>query len=219
MTQVTELCAGRAYGRDMGVRERLDSLSRGELAGLIAVIVVTLAGVALWYARSIPSQVAVEAPPPIGVTGASGAGVSAPPSDVPLIVDVAGWVRRPGVYEFVLGDRVIDAVERAGGPRLNANLAALNLAAPLVDGVQILVPKEGAAGATGVVPGASGGLININSASASELEELSGIGEVLAATIVDYRTENGPFSSVDELEDVSGIGPATMEEIRDQITI
>ena len=67
--------------------------------------------------------------------------------------------------------------------------------------------------------GATGGLININTASATEFETLSGIGEVLAGAIVDYRTENGPFASVDDLENVSGIGPATLEEIRDQVTV
>ncbi len=75
-----------------------------------------------------------------------------------------------------------------------------------------------APGATGS-GAASGGLININTASATEFETLSGIGEVLAGAIVDYRTENGPFASVDDLENVSGIGPATLEEIRDQVTV
>jgi competence protein ComEA len=132
-------------------------------------------------------------------------------------------VRSPGVYEFAAGERVIDAVERAGGARPNADLSGLNLAAPLTDGTQVVVPKQGAAGATGSTSGdgstSTGGLININTASATELEELSGIGEVLAAAIVDYRTENGSFASVDELEDVSGIGPSTLEEIRDQVTV
>jgi competence protein ComEA len=73
-------------------------------------------------------------------------------------------------------------------------------------------------GATGSDP-SSGSLINVNTASATELEALSGIGEVLSAAIVDYRTDNGPFASVDDLESVSGIGPATLEEIRDQVTV
>jgi competence protein ComEA len=101
----------------------------------------------------------------------------------------------------------------------------LNLAAPLTDGTQVIVPKQGAGGSAAAVPGGTGsgttttGLVNINTASATELETLSGIGEVLAGAIVDYRTENGPFASVDDLEDVSGIGPATLEEIRDQVTV
>ena len=84
------------------------------------------------------------------------------------------------------------------------------------------MPKAGPPGAVvpgGAAPGSTGGLININSASATELETLSGIGEVLAATIVEYRDQNGPFATVDDLMDVSGIGPATLEEIRDQVTV
>ena len=120
---------------------------------------------------------------------------------------------------------MIDAVDRAGGAKDGADLSVLNLAAPLTDGTQVVVPKAGAAGSVAVAPGAtgsgaaSGGLININTASATEFETLSGIGEVLAGAIVDYRTENGPFASVDDLENVSGIGPATLEEIRDQVTV
>ena len=136
-----------------------------------------------------------------------------------MIVDVAGAVREPGVYEFAPGERVIDAIERAGGATAKADLSLLNLAAPLADGTQILVPTSGGS-ASGASPGTSaGGLININRADATQLEELSGIGEVLAAAIVAYRDEHGPFTTVDDLMDVSGIGPATMEEIRDQVTV
>jgi competence protein ComEA len=140
---------------------------------------------------------------------------------VVLIVDVAGAVHQPGVYEFAEGDRVIDAIERAGGPMPKADLSLLNLAAPLTDGTQILVPKAGPPGAVpgGTASGSSTGLININTASATELEGLSGIGEVLAATIIEYRDQNGPFATIDDLMDVSGIGPATLEEIRDQVTV
>jgi competence protein ComEA len=129
------------------------------------------------------------------------------------------------VYQFASGDRVIDAVEQAGGARPGADLSLLNLAAPLADGTQVVVGKQGAEGPAAIAPGAAGsgtsagGLINVNTASATELEALSGIGEVLAAAIVDYRTDNGPVVSVDDLESVSGIGPATLEEIRDQVTV
>jgi competence protein ComEA len=206
----------------MGIRERLDSLSRAELTGLVIVVAVTLVGAGLWYLRSLPKPVAIAASSPAGGADAAAPAAGASPTGPPIIVDVAGWVRDPGVYEFAQGDRVIDAVERAGGARPNAELSGLNLAAPLTDGTQVVVPKAGAAaaGATGSAGGATaGGLLNINTASAADFESLSGIGEVLAAAIVDYRTENGPFASVDDLEDVSGIGPATLEEIRDQITV
>jgi competence protein ComEA len=202
----------------MPFRERLDMLSRAEIAGLMVVLVAVLGGAGLWYARSLPKPVTIAESGP----GAAQLVSSSPSPSVTLIVDVAGAVREPGVYEFAEGDRVIDAIERAGGSLPKAELSLLNLAAPLADGTQILVPKAGPA-VPGVVPGATpgstGGLININTASATELEALPGIGEVLSATIVEYRTQNGPFTSVDQLEDVSGIGPATLEEIRDQVTI
>ena len=202
----------------MSFRERLDMLSRGEIAGLIVVLVAVLGGAGLWYARSLPKPVTIAEAGP----GAAPYVSSSPSPSVTLIVDVAGAVRQPGVYEFAEGDRVIDAIERAGGSLLKADLSLLNLAAPLADGTQILVPKAGPAGAGvpgGSMPGSTSGLININSASETELETLSGIGEVLAATIVEYREQNGPFASVDDLMDVSGIGPATLEEIRDQVTV
>jgi competence protein ComEA len=202
----------------MSLRERLDLLSRGEIAGLIVVLAAVLGGAGLWYARSLPRPVTIAETGP----GAAEQASSLTPSAVPLIVDVAGAVRKPGVYEFVEGDRVVDAIERAGGPIPKADLTVLNLAAMLTDGTQILVPKTGPAisgTAPGGVPGSAGGLINLNTATPAELESLSGIGEVLAATIVEYRTENGPFAAVDDLLDVSGIGPATLEEIRDQVTV
>ena len=214
----------------MSIGDRLSSLSRNELAGLAVVVVVTLGGVGLWYTRSLPKSIAVQATPaPPVAAGASGlapvAG-SPTPSPAPIFVDVAGWVRRPGVYEFATGQRVIDAIEAAGGERPGADLTALNLAAPLTDGTQILVSREGGVegpvgGAIpGAVPGTDGGtLVNINTASATELETLDGIGEVIAAAIVEYRTQNGPFTAVDQLEDVSGIGPSTMEGIRDSVTV
>jgi competence protein ComEA len=211
------------------IRERLSALSRVELIGLIAVLVVTLGGAGLWYARSLPRPVEVRAELPMGSSGprgATAAAVEATPSESPalLLVDVAGWVRRPGVYEFAGGSRVIDAIEAAGGARPGAVLEALNLAAPLVDGTQILVPREGEAGVVpaagaGAVSGAAGPLVNINTASATELEALPGIGEVIAQRIIDFRTDSGPFTSVDQLLDVSGIGDAILGSIRELVTV
>src|SRR5436309_9856299 len=128
-----------------GIRERLDTLSRGELMGLAIVLVATLAGAGLWYTRSLPKAVQVAATPanavpaafaqpqgastpaPSGSAPVSGAvaavsGSVAVASPPPLIVDVAGWVRKPGVYQFVQGDRIVDAVQRAGGAREGADL-------------------------------------------------------------------------------------------------
>lgn len=202
------------------IRERLATLSRGELVGLVALLAVTLGGAGLWYVRSLPRPVEVAAMP--GGGDATVATASASPSpEVVILVDVAGWVRRPGVYEFEEGARVIDAIDAAGGARSGALLESLNLAAPLADGIQILVPRQGktvAPPAAGAVAGVAG-LINVNTATTTELEELPGVGEVIAQAIVDFRTETGPFTSVDQLLDVSGIGDATLENIRELVTV
>jgi competence protein ComEA len=200
------------------VRERLSALSRGELVGLVALLVVILGGAGFWYVRSLPRPVEVAATPRGGLAPA---GSASPSPAVLILVDVAGWVREPGVYEFAEGARVVDAIDAAGGARPGAVLQALNLAALLVDGTQILVPREGAEAVASPVAGGAvaGGLINVNTASATELEELPGIGEVIAQAILDHRTENGPFTSVDQLLDVSGIGDATLENIRELVTV
>lgn len=201
-------------------RERLSMLSGGELAGIVVLVAVTLAGAGFWYVRSLPRPVEIRAE---SQTAIDDGGPTAGPSPATLFVDVAGWVRDPGVYEFTEGERVIDAIEAAGGARDGALLEALNLAAPLTDGVQILVPREVAPGAPSAgVPGTPTGTsakLNINTATAADFETLSGIGEVLAQRIVDHRTENGPFASVDALLDVSGIGDSILEQIRDDVTV
>lgn len=215
----------------MSLRDRLDSMSRGEVVGLVAVVAITVAGAGLWYVRSLPRPVEIAHTPTVTASGSSSATPHLHPSGsasavaATLIVDVTGWVRQPGVYEFAPGARVIDAVERAGGAREGADLSLLNLASPLTDGQQVLVPKEGETPPGGVVPGATApgstgtAMININTADATAFETLNGIGEVLAAAIVTYRDEHGPFASVDQLEQVPGIGPSTLEEIRPQVTV
>lgn len=203
---------------DGGFREWVGGLTGRELVlvGILGVIALGSAG--LWYVRSLPQPVAIRAEP----VPAPSASESAPP----LIVHVAGWVEEPGVYELPDGSRVIDALQAAGGAKRGAELAALNLAAPLTDGQQVLVPRAAdAAQGAGATPAPAGSgatgttLVNVNVASAEELETLPGIGEVLAATIVQYREEHGPFTSVDQLLDVSGIGEVTLEELRDLVTI
>ena len=199
------------------IHDRLATLSRAELIALVAVVAVTVAGAGFWYVRSLPAPVQVRSGPSEALVAAPTA--SASPATV-ILVDVAGWVRRPGVYEFAEGARVIDAIDAAGGARPGAVLSSLNLAAPLVDGTQVLVPKESQSAPT-METGTSGvtGLVNVNSATNAELETLPGIGEVIAQAIVDHRTENGPFTSVEQLVDVSGIGDATLENIRELVTV
>ncbi|MDQ3672260.1 MAG: ComEA family DNA-binding protein [Actinomycetota bacterium] len=145
----------------------------------------------------------------------------------PLVVHVVGAVHRPGLYRLREGARVADAVERAGGATQRAELAALNLAAPLVDGIQVLVPRRVVA--SGVDPGEPradagtetaglGAKPSLATAMAEELEELPGVGPVTAQKILDYRAEHGPFRSVDDLDAVPGIGPTRVEQLRDLVT-
>jgi len=141
-----------------------------------------------------------------------------------LVVDVSGGVRRPGVYRLNQGDRVIDAIARAGGVSASALPGAINRAAKLADGQQVVVPV--AASATGGAvagPGsgapvsadaAAGAPISLGSATAAQLEEIEGIGPVTAAQILEFRDSKGGLGSIDELDQVSGIGPVTMEALR-----
>jgi competence protein ComEA len=137
-----------------------------------------------------------------------------------VVVHVVGAVRDHGVVRLPVGARVGDAVAAAGGARRDADLDALNLARALVDGEQIAVPRVGQEPpAESAAPAEQGaGSVDLNSADAADLEELPGIGAVLAERIVDHRGEH-PFTSVDELEDVPGIGPALLERLRDQVRV
>ena len=133
-----------------------------------------------------------------------------------VVVDVTGAVRRPGVYRLPAGARVTDAIARAGGAGGEAALEAINLAARLADGQQVLVPSSAPAGGTvaGVV--AEDGPISLGSASVEDLETIDGIGPVTAGDIVEFRDQHGGLASVDQLDKVAGIGPATMEALRER---
>ena len=160
-------------------------------------------------------------------TGAAPAATLNDTGEQVVVVDVAGKVRRPGIVSLPLGSRVVDAIEAAGGPRRGVDLTTVNLARLLVDGEQIVVgvpPPAGVAAPAASAPGASTAgapvpLVNLNSATQAELETLPGIGPVTAAAILQWRTDNGAFSSVDELLEVSGIGDATLAEIAPFVTI
>jgi competence protein ComEA len=140
------------------------------------------------------------------------------PTPLPLRVHVSGAVQRPGVYELSPGSIVEQAIQAAGGSLPPADLGSLNLAAALEDGQQVVVPLPGE---DPPPTGKNGGgeLIRINTATAAELEELPGIGPVLARNIVEHRQAHGPFATPEDLLNVSGIGPSTLESIRDLILI
>jgi len=148
---------------------------------------------------------------------------------------VVGAVRDPGVVELAPGSRVTDAVEAAGGVTRRAAVASINLARPVLDGEQVVVlrrgdpgslvapaPSVGAASPGGAVPGGSGpvvGPVDLNSATLEQLDNLPGIGPVLAQRILDWRTTNGRFSTVEELGEVSGIGEATLGDLRPLVRV
>jgi competence protein ComEA len=131
-----------------------------------------------------------------------------------LVVDVAGPVRRPGLYRLPNGRRVNDAVAAAGGATARADLAAVNLAAPLADGEQIVVPARGRAGAAAAVGGAAAGPVDLNSATPEQLDSLPGIGPSTAAKIVAYREQHGAFRSLAELDAVPGIGAGRLAQLK-----
>lgn len=162
------------------------------------------------------------------VAGSSAEVSRGPDTPKVTLVHVAGEVRRPGVYRVGGDTRVIQAVRVAGGPTRDADLTHLNLAAPLADGQQVVVParpRPGVAGAGGAAGAGAGsalgggrGPVSLSSATAADLEALDGVGPALAARIIGWRDSHGGFSSVDALDEVPGIGPARMEALRPHLT-
>ena len=162
------------------------------------------------------------------LTHHGGTATSVPPLRAPrpahvdtarLVVDVAGAVRRPGLYRLERGSRVADAIAAAGGATGRADVDAVNLAAPLADGLQIIVPHRGPAGASALSP--TGGSapsptapVDLNSASVEELDALPGIGPSTAQKIVDYRQAHGAFHSLEELDAVPGIGAGRIAQLK-----
>lgn len=180
-----------------------------------------------------PVEIAVIEPTP-----APTATLAPTPTPAPIAIFVSGEVAQPSVYTLAPGSLVFDAIQAAGGLTATADPTAINQAMRLTDGMQIHVPPRGAAPtpqpftapaptAAPPVAGASpapdssttaGGKVNINSASAAQLDALPGIGPVIAQRVVDYREAHGPFTSVEQITAVSGIGDKLFEKIKDQIT-
>jgi len=221
---------GTTYAGWQALRGRV-SLGPAQVAVIAVLVALGMALTTWWVLRDRASPVAstplagpalaTPVPPPDGQAGS--APVAAAPSKE-LVVDVAGKVRRPGIVVLEPGDRVIDALEAAGGVRKGVDTTDLNLARVLIDGEQLLVgisPPPGAAASAAASPGGPPGaaLVNINVATQGELEELPGVGPVTAQAILAWRTEHGGFASVDQLVDVSGIGEATLADLAPLVTI
>ncbi|MDA0174830.1 helix-hairpin-helix domain-containing protein [Solirubrobacter taibaiensis] len=190
-------------------------------AGLI------LALFAAWYlSRSRPTAVAAGEP---AVATIAAAGQSPPggrgggSAGTPVVVDVSGAVKRPGVYRLTTEDRVEDALKRAGGATRRADLSVINRASKLEDGRQILVPTRGKSAstpsATAATPATSTGPVNLNTATLEQLETLDGVGPATALKIVEYREQHGGFKSVDELDQVAGIGEKRLAALRDHVGV
>jgi competence protein ComEA len=178
---------------------------------VVAAVLLALLAVA---GKLLAGAGAASAEPPAALVEANA------PAAAKLVVHVAGAVRQPGLYELAEGSRVSDAVARAGGATAKADTAAVNLAAPLADGIQVLIPSRvaGAAGAAAGSDAAPGRRVSLSSATFADLDALPGIGPVTAQKILDYRAQHGGFSSVDDLDAISGIGPARIEQLRDLVT-
>jgi competence protein ComEA len=186
----------------------------------LAVYVVAALAVAWVAARYVgvpgrsPSRAAATVP------GRNSVKVAA--TGTAAVVDVSGAVRRPGVYKLPPGARVQDALRRAGGARRGADLQAVNLAAKVADGVQIVVPRKGAAGGGSATTGggsAPAGPVNLNTATEEQLDGLDGVGPATAQKILDYRRQHGGFSSVAQLDQIAGIGPKKLAALRAKVTV
>jgi competence protein ComEA len=229
------LAAGRrqAPAAEPGLSRRLLAV----LAALVAAIAAGTVAIALAGAASptlvLPGDGGTAADVGRLVASMAPDATSAAPAGAPLVVDVAGAVRKPGVYRLPGGSRVVDAIAAAGGygPRVDAAAASqLNLAAPVRDGEQIRVPSrdDAAAGGTGsagggspAATGSAGGAaspVNVNTATAEELDTLPGIGPATAAKIIAAR-EEAPFATVAELRSRGVVGEATFHKLEALVTV
>ena len=189
-----------------------------------AAIGVVLLAALVVGARLIPSGDRPEAGRP-QVTGASPGATAAGSHgwsrarNGEALIHVAGAVKRPGVYRVDSGARVRDAVRLAGGPGSGADLDAINLAARVNDGQQVVVPSRVSAAAAGAAAagGSPAGPVSLGNATAEQLDGLDGVGPAIAKKIIDWRSQHGGFGNVDELDQVPGIGPKKLEALRSQL--
>jgi competence protein ComEA len=181
---------------------------RAVIAGVVVVAILVLGA---WQMRG-RGEAAAPAQPALPVQSDGAA------SRAGVVVHVAGAVRRPGVYRLRTGARVDDAVRRAGGATRRADLSAVNLAALVEDGRQVLVPRRVPAASAGQAAAAPA-KVNLNTATEEELDKLVGVGPATAAKILAHREQHGSFGSVEELGDVPGIGERRLEALRELVTV
>jgi competence protein ComEA len=174
---------------------------------VVAVVVAIGAGLLAWHARPEVQPVAP------ATSGSAGPSTSEGPAV--LVVAVAGRVARPGLVRLPAGSRVADAIEAAGGALPDTDLSTLNLARKVADGELIVVGVPPPAGSAG----GAAGLVNLNTATADQLQTLPGVGPVLAQRIIEYREQHGGFASVADLRNVSGIGDARYNELKTRVTV
>ncbi|WP_308120149.1 ComEA family DNA-binding protein [Streptomyces bambusae] len=222
---------GRAEAARLALRERLPlwlqsrcGLERRPLGAMAVLLVVGLGVAAQQYWSARPQPVTAPAAVTPVAVAASDSGDRPPgpaPSATagsPVVVDVSGKVRDPGVRRLPAGSRVADALAAAGGARPGTDTTGLNLARVLVDGEQVLVgapaPPSGAAAPPGPGAGGAPGPLSLASATVEQLDGLPGVGPVLARHIVDFRTARGGFRSVEDLRQVTGIGERRFAELR-----
>ncbi|MFD9945063.1 helix-hairpin-helix domain-containing protein [Nonomuraea sp. NPDC059023] len=175
---------------------------------LIAVGALAAAVAAFTFWRSAPTPAPLPPPPPAATT---------PRPTASVTIHVTGKVRTPGVYRLPTGSRVTDALTAAGGLRRGTDSSPLNLARRLIDGEQIAVGTPEAAAALASDPTTS--IVDLNTATPIQLEQLPGVGEVLATRIAEFRDTHGGFTSVDQLKEVTGIGPRKYEELKDRVRV